>query len=350
MSKSSTTHLPASPIAKVPIDPPPLGDTQLRIGLLNNLRAGRNDDQVERLLGFLRRHPDVLHAETNSAEVVPEALADLARQEVDLLVVNGGDGTLQYALTEILENQAFGGRVPMIAPLRGGRTNMSAGDLGASKDPVRGFAALIDDVENGYLNERVSPRQVLCVRHGIDQQAQYGMFFGVGVIHRAIGLNHQWFENEHSHGAQGAVGATVVTASLLGRLAAGDHTGILQPDKVQVMVDGETMDRSEFFLMIASSLDRLFSRMSPFWGTGPGGVQFTTIASNAKRIPRSLTGILRGKPLPFVTEDNGYLSRNAKRIELSLDCGFTVDGELFDPVPGRHIELTADRTVQFVRT
>lgn len=322
----------------------------MRIGLLNNLRAGRNDAQVERLLGFLRRHPDVVHAETTSADVVPEALADLARQEVDILVVNGGDGTLQYALTEILENNAFDGRVPMIAPLRGGRTNMSAGDLGASKDPVRGFASLIDDIEAGYLKERVSPRQVLRVKHDRNEQAEYGMFFGVGVIHRAIGLNHQWFENEHSHGVQGALGATLVTASLLGRMAAGDHTGILQPDKAQVIIDGELQDRSEFFLMIASSLDRLFSRMRPFWGTGPGGVQFTTIASNAHRIPRSLTGILRGKPLPFVTEENGFLSRRAKRIELNLDCGFTVDGELFDPRAGRIIELSADRTVQFVRT
>jgi hypothetical protein len=54
--------------------------------------------------------------------------------------------------------------------------------------------------------------------------------------------------------------------------------------------------------------------------------------------------------LPFVTEQNGYVSRNAKRVDLILDCGFTVDGELFDPVPGRHVALTANHTVQFVRT
>ena len=135
----------------------------MRIGLLNNLRAGRNDAQVESVLGFLRRHPDVLHVETNSADVVPEALADLARQEFDLLVVNGGDGTLQCALTEILENRAFDGRIPMIAPLRGGRTNMSAGDLGSDKDPVRGFAALLDDIERGNLSQRISPRPILRV-------------------------------------------------------------------------------------------------------------------------------------------------------------------------------------------
>lgn len=322
----------------------------MRIGLLNNLRAGRNDAQVERLLGFLRRHPDVVHAETNSADVVPDALADLARQEVDLLVVNGGDGTLQYALTEILGNRAFDDRVPMIAPLRGGRTNMSAGDLGCDKNSVRGFAGLIEDIENGHLAHRISPRRVLRVRHGIDQRAEYGMFFGIGVIHRAIGLNHELFDNEHSRKIQGAIGATIVTAGLLGRLAVGETSGILAPDKVQLIIDGEPQGRGEFYLLVASSLNQLFSRMQPFWGKGPGGVRLSTISSDAHRIPASLTGILRGKPPAHVTEENGYISRNARRVELSLDCGFTVDGELFDPEHGCRVELTADDTVDFVRT
>ena len=74
----------------------------MRIGVVNNLRAGKSQEQVSRMLGFLSSQPDVIHVETESAGVMPDALADLARQEVDLLVINGGDGTLQYVLTEIL--------------------------------------------------------------------------------------------------------------------------------------------------------------------------------------------------------------------------------------------------------
>lgn len=322
----------------------------MRIGILNNLRAGRNDAQVERLLGFLRRHPEVVHVETNAADVVPEALADLARQEVDLLVINGGDGTLQCALTEILENQAFDGRIPMIAPLRGGRTNMSALDLGADRNAVRGFASLLEDIAAGKLEERISPRQVLCVRHGIDQPAQYGMFFGLGIIYRAIGMEHRNFNSNSSNMVQGVVSSTMVTAGLLARAAMGDRGGILAPDKLQVIIDGEHQDCGEFFLMIMSTLNQLFSGMQPFWGEGDGGVRYTHLAGSAYRLPRSLTGILRGKPAPFVTEENGYVSRNAKRVELNADCGFTVDGELFPPEPGRRINITADHTIRFVRT
>lgn len=322
----------------------------MRIGLLNNLRAGRNDAQVASLLRFLGDRRDVIHAETSSADVVPDALADLARQEVDLLLVNGGDGTLQYALTEILGNQAFDGRIPMIAPLRGGRTNMTACDIGCEKDVVRGVAGLLEDIEKGNLAHRIAARPVLRVRYGIDRVSQYGMFFGLGVIHRAIQLNHQLFDNDRSAKIQGAIGASIVTAGLLGRLAVGDTDGILSPDKVQVIIDGEPQERGEFYLAIASSLDRLFSGMRPFWGEGPGGVKWSTIASDAHRIPSALAGILRGRPRAHVTEENGFTSRNAGRVELSLDCGFTIDGELFAPESGQHVELTADDTVQFVRT
>jgi hypothetical protein len=50
-----------------------------------------------------------------------------------------------------------------------------------------------------------------------------------------------------------------------------------------------------------------------------------------------------------VTERNGYMSRNAKRVDLELSCGFTVDGELVEPSPGRILSITAENTLRFVR-
>ena len=69
----------------------------MRIGVLNNLKAGRSQ-RMTRILALLERNPGVVHVETNSAHVLPEVLAELLQHEIDLLVVNGGDGTLQYTL------------------------------------------------------------------------------------------------------------------------------------------------------------------------------------------------------------------------------------------------------------
>ncbi len=319
----------------------------MRIGLLNNLRAGRSADRVSRLLRFLKGHPDVVSVETDSSMAVPEALSELARQDVELLVINGGDGTLQHALTEILGHRAFEDRVPLIAPLRGGRTNMSALDLGAHRDPVKGMAALIGAAREGTLDERITRREVLRVQYGADNRFLYGMFFGGGMIYKAIELNHRLFEQKAR--TQGVVGATLVTAGLLARACMGSVDGILQPNKVQILLDGEPVSTGEFLMIISTSLHRLFAGMRPFWGTGSGGVRFTAITSNAERFPAAAPGILRGKPRPFASEEAGYLSRNVKCAEMRFDCGFTVDGELVRPEPGCVVTLTAGDGVHFVR-
>ena len=324
----------------------------MRIGVVNNLRAGKSQEQVSRMLGFLRSHPDVLHVETETADVMPEALAELARQEVDCLVVNGGDGTLQYVLTEILGSGVFGDRVPLVAPLRAGRTNMSAMDLVADSDPLRGLESLIECAEDGRIAERVEPRRVLRVSYGygIQRAAQYGMFFGAGIIKRAIELNHRLFDKEGQRMVvEGVPGATLVTAGLLGRAITGDKSGILTPDKIQILLDGEAVHQGEFRVVMASTLSRLFSRMRPFWGQGPGGVRFTSIAAPSKNIGRASLGLIRGKPADWVTPENGYTSRNVERAELRMNCGFTVDGELWQPDSDRSIELSAERVVHFVR-
>jgi hypothetical protein len=319
----------------------------LRIGLLNNLRAGRSSDKVHRLLGLLKSHPEVAHVETDRAGAVPEALSDLSRREVDILVVNGGDGTLQHALTEILGNGEFRDRIPMVAPLRGGRTNMTALDLGVQRDPVKAMAELIAAAKAGTIENRVVERRVLRVEYGPFRELLYGMFFGAGVIHRAIDLVHRVMPPGRG---QGVLGASVVTASLLGRFVMlRDSSGVLTPNKAQVMLDGELIADGEFTLMISSTLRRLFARMRPFWGTGAGAVRFTGVAANAKQLWRAAPPIVIGRPSSVATERNGYTSRNVKRAELRFDCGFTVDGELVAPEAGRYVSVSAEDTVRFLR-
>ncbi len=318
----------------------------MRIAVLNNLRAFRSGKLASETLSLLSRFPDVQHVETETIEVLPEALAELVRQEVDLLVVNGGDGTLQFALTELLGNCEHE-RVPLIAPLRGGRTNMTALDLGSQRDPVKALAGLIDSARDGTLAERFVPRPVLRVGSNRRREAHYGMFFGAGMIPRAIDLVHDLFPAGRS---QGVFGAGVVTASLIVKGLLRSRHGVLAPDKAQILLDGEMVRDGEFYLLIASSLQRLFLRMNPFFGREPAGVRFTAIASNARHTKSAALGVLRGRPRPWVNPENGYWSRNADRAELRFDCGFTVDGEIFEPEPDEVVTLTADHRVTFVRT
>jgi choline kinase len=318
-----------------------------RIGVLSNLRAGRSHRQVARLLTLLRDHPEVAHVETSCADAVPEAIAALAESEVEVLALHGGDGTLQRALTELLHERAFGERLPALVPLRGGRTNMTALDIGAGRDPVKGLAEILQAAARGDLSRRAVHRRVVCVEHGPRRERIYGMFFGAGVIHRAIEVTHRLFLRGNS---QGVLSGTLVTAGLLARAALlRDARGILAPDKIHALLDGEPLEPAELTVAMATTLDRLIARMRPFWGRGPGGLRFTALAAGVPRLGRNALGILRGRPGPLTREADGYTSRNLRSLRLRMDCGFTVDGELVAPQPDRLLTVSATEPLTFLR-
>ena len=75
------------------------------------------------------------------ADLLP-ALRDLAANDIELLVVNGGDGTLQAVLTAVLEDRPFDS-LPFLAVLPRGMTNMSAYDVGLKGKPDQSLARLL---------------------------------------------------------------------------------------------------------------------------------------------------------------------------------------------------------------
>jgi diacylglycerol kinase (ATP) len=43
-----------------------------------------------------------------------------------------------------------------------------------------------------------------------------------------------------------------------------------------------------------------------------------------------LPQLLRGRPSRHATAEGGYVSHNVQEVRLTLDSGFTLDGELFE--------------------
>jgi diacylglycerol kinase (ATP) len=313
----------------------------MRIGVLSNLRAGRVPTAAERVRGVLAAHPEILHLETRPSDPVGDALEIFEHEAVELLVLNGGDGTLARSLTEILGSRSPDWR-PLVAPLRGGRTNTSALSLGIQRDPARGLAAVIEAARGGRLGERTHERPVLRIDCG-GLEVHYGMFFGAGILYNAIRLTQRSFPDGR---AQGYLAATTTTTALVARAAFGKTGGVIAPEKIQVALDGAPVNPQEFLLAMATTLDRLFMRINPFWGTGPEPIRFSTVAAQFGGW-RKLS-VLRGLP-PGGPPNEGYIGRNVQSAALRLDCGFTVDGELIDPEPDRLVKISAEDRVRFVR-
>ena len=231
-------------------------------------------------------------------------LPDLTR--FSLLVLAGGDGTLQRTLTEALE-QTPANALPPIAVLPAGRTNMSALDINRH----RRFEQCADALQP-MLKGALPPATARPLVQ-VDQadSRQFGWFFGLGAV--CFGVAHWGHDRPGSQ-----LGTTLRTAWFSAK-------EYLAPSKHQeVRWNGETR---EVFAMIATSLNRLLFGSRPYWGNGEGLHNTWVFAEARGRVRRSLR-LLRGDAslgrLP------GYLSGNRTQLELELDGPYTIDGELFD--------------------
>ena len=68
----------------------------------------------------------------------------------------------------------------------------------------------------------------------------------------------------------------------------------------------------------------------------------------APRLSRAALPVVRGRPRPWM-KHAGYASTRADRISLRLTSPIVVDGEVFDPGPHGHVELSAGPVVEFHR-
>ncbi len=316
----------------------------VRIGVLSNLRADQKHSKIQRVVDLLSRYPEVFHLETANGEDVGPAMEEMERRAIDVLVLNGGDGTVQHAMTYLLRRDGDAWQ-PRLAPLCGGRTNTIAGDLGARRNPVLGLAALIDTVAAGRIAELVVARPVL--RVDIEEGVQFGMFLGFGMLHRAVSFVH---ESLPEGKARGSLGAGIVTAALVVRAAMQrDAGGILTSDDIELDLDGDHFAMRPLRLAMVTTLRRLFFGINPFWGNEAAPLRTTLIEARARQVGRVAISILRGRPGPMVRSENGYHSRNVAEVNLTLDGGLILDGELFDPIPGRRVRVTASQAVVWLR-
>ena len=99
----------------------------------------------------------------------------------------------------------------------------------------------------------------------------------------------------------------------------------------------------------ATTLNRMHFCISTLSGGERGKLRFTAISAAASRNPLVVCRVLRGRPPANPDFGLGYRSFNAQQLRLRLDCGFTIDGELFKSEPGRTLRLSTDDRIQFVR-
>ena len=305
------------PIAAVSADQRPL-----KLGIIYNAHSGRHNKRwAQPNLGA-----DVPAVAAKSDDEIRAGLVALAEQNVELLAVAGGDGTVQSVLTHVMLGGIFARR-PLLALVPTGSTNMTANDVGnvpVKRDGwqrLQAWAHRPADIER-----RVVERDVLRIDPGGDAPPFCGMFFGAGAIYNAVEHTQR---NLHHYGLRGDVGPGVAFGRFVRAVATRDRR-LLSPVDVALCDDTNEPVEQASILLLASTLKTLVLGLRPFWGDEDAPLAWTAINEGAQGFLRRIPAVARGRRRRWMTSGHGYHSHNAQHLELRFDGGYIVDGEFFN--------------------
>lgn len=317
----------------------------MKIGLISNTLSERNRRALPSHTGSLSPGVELLHRPLDGVAGMAEVLDDFAAAQVGVIAVNGGDGTISAALTELMARPRFE-VVPPLALLSGGMLNMSAADAGLTGSPGKALARLAARVAAPNLAGACIEREVIKISYSKTKRPIYGLFFGTAAICRGIMLCH---ERVHAIKLKSSLAAAATLAYMLARHLFGRDADdpMLHGDDMVVRFDDGPGKKVSQFLALVTTLDRLMLRSRPYWGRENGRLRYTGIAYPPRKLGRSAYRLLYGGGDREFSD--GYVSCNADRVIFEMDCPFTLDGELFEPEPGTPVELSGGGRLRFVR-
>src|SRR5262249_42042074 len=134
-----------------------------------------------------------------------------------------------------------------------------------------------------------------------------------------------------STGLRGEMGASLALLTFLWKVASGKGGTLFPPLNADIRIDGTLVHKEQYLGLQSSTMDRTVLGLHTYWGTGDGPVRFTALRRAPRRLGRGFLSIARGVPQSFMRPEFGYRSVNAFEVQLSIDSGYTLDGELFPP-------------------
>lgn len=318
-----------------------------RIALLSNPRSTGNIAQLPRIRAFCAEHPDVFHYEVEQADQIGEAMRTIARVKPKLLVINGGDGTVQAALTELHNGDHFNGEPPPpVAVLPSGKTNLIAMDLGIEGDPVAGLVRLMQ-IAQADLSPHVVERELIALRCGARESVPViGMFLG-GAGLADIMLYCR--DRIYPLGLPNSLSHALTACAVVLRQVLGVKASFLPPDPrpLRISMSREGAITGRFALLAVTTLEKLLLS-GEFGGHGRGVLKFVAVEQRPGSLLRaffaSLGGRLGRKKL------SGVHIQEANEISIEGDSSQVIlDGETFSAEIGKPILLSPATPLSFVR-
>jgi diacylglycerol kinase (ATP) len=313
------------------------------VGMLSNPNSGHNRDLYPRVSKLVGNCPSIHHRVTQSAADIPAALHELAQLEVQVLAINGGDGSIAAILGHLLEHNIFS-PTPLIVLLPGGTANMTAGDIGVRGNLIRAVGRFCQWCEGDRDTAKlIQKRPLLRVTTDPAAPCHYGMFLGGGAVIQGTEYSHREI---HSRGLRDDFSLALgVMRTLWGVFR--DDPNFSQHVTVDLAINGGQCRRHDSLILAISTLQRLAFGMRPFWSHAPGAIQITVMEHQCSKFLRTFISIARHRPNSNAIPESGYFSHNADTCELSLQGNLNLDGEIIK-AQGR-VLIEASPTLEFLK-
>lgn len=311
-----------------------------KVGVIYNPRSHRNKGQDL----ISDPAPHVIISQPGDQSQLPVALQRFADRGIDLLVINGGDGTVRDVLTAGCE--VFGDDWPIVAVLPKGKTNALAVDLQAPKD-----WSLQGAIDAYRFGKRVK-RRALAVRNLNDGPAGkplYGFILGAGVFTLSIRAG----QDAHRLGAFNALAVGVTTLWTVLQVMLGSRSNRWRRGSKMALRLGKDRrplphsglgDPEWRQLLFASTMENFPAGMRPF-GALEGGLKMAILDQPSRTSLLRLPQIFRGRSVADWA-DKGFHQVSADRVEVDFGDEFILDGEAY---PAGSYEVSQGPMLEFVR-
>lgn len=318
------------------------------VALLSNPRSTGNRSLLPRVREYCAAHPDIFHYEVEDVDQIEKAIRTMAMVGPRVVVINGGDGTVQAALTEIYSGDHFGGSPPPVAVLPNGKTNLIALDLGAEGDPIKALERVLELVASGRLEDHVIERQLISLDSGGEARPVLGMFLGGAYL-----ADVMLYCRNRIYPLGLPNGISHFLAAILGLFAIifGIGGGRLppKPENMTVSLIRQGEFKGKFSLLIVTTLEKLLLSIRTSDGGGTNGhMKLLATDSNVGAVFRMLGATWRGTLGQNQLDGVHFQQGDEIRIE-GERSNVILDGEIFQAKNGMPIILTSTQPVPFLR-
>jgi diacylglycerol kinase family enzyme len=321
-----------------------------RIALLSNPKSTGNIAQLPQIREYCDSHPDVFHYEVEQASQIGDAMRVIARIQPKVLVVNGGDGTVQAALTELYNGGHFGDRPPPVAVLPSGKTNLIALDLGARGDPIQTLERLIELARTDDLEPYTVPRELIALRRGQSEgedRPVIGMFLGgAALAETMLYCREKIYPLGLPNGIAHALAAMAGFVKLILRAKA----SFLPPDTKPLRLslsDESSQLNGRFSLLLVTTLERVLLSMD-LGDRREGSLKLLAVEERPGSVLAAFAASVSGKL--GRSKVRGVHFQQADQITIESESSRVIlDGETFSAEPGNPIHLRPAQPLSFVK-